>query len=72
MKPPRRSFLTSPRWPSRHAVALANTGKVDDSPPVFAKAYRLDPILRKLPPRLSKVGLLPEDPKVIERIVAAK
>jgi uncharacterized Ntn-hydrolase superfamily protein len=55
-----------------HAVALANTGKVDDSLPVFAKAYRLDPILRKLPPRLAKVGLLPDDPNVIARIVAAK
>ena len=55
-----------------HAVALANTGKVDDSLPVFAKAYRLYPKFRELPPRLSKVGLLPDDPRVIERIVAAK
>ena len=55
-----------------HAVALANTGKVDDSLPVFAKAYRLYPKFRELPPRLAKVGLLPEDPKVIARIVAAK
>jgi uncharacterized Ntn-hydrolase superfamily protein len=55
-----------------HAVALANTGKVDDSLPVFAKAYRLYPKFRELPPRLAKVGLLPDDPKVIARIVAAK
>ena len=55
-----------------HAVALANTGKVDDSLTVFAKAYRLYPKFRQLPPRLSKVGLLPADPKVIERIVEAK
>jgi hypothetical protein len=50
----------------------ANTGKVDDSLPVFAKAYRLYPKFRELPPRLAKVGLLPDDPKVIARIVAAK
>jgi len=55
-----------------HGVALVGTGKVDDALPVFARAYRLDPILRKLPPRLAKVGLLPDDPKVIARIVAAK
>ncbi len=55
-----------------HAVALANTGKVDDSLPIFAKAYRLYPKFRELPPRLAKVGLLPDDPKVIARIVAAK
>ncbi len=55
-----------------HAVALANTGKVDDSLPVFAKAYRLYPKFRELPPRLAKVGLLPDDSKVIARIVSAK
>ncbi len=55
-----------------HGVALANTGKVDDSLPVFAKAYRLYPKFRELPPRLAKAGLLPDDPKVIARIVAAK
>jgi uncharacterized Ntn-hydrolase superfamily protein len=55
-----------------HAVALANTGKVDDALPIFAKAYRMYPKFRELPPRLAKVGLLPDDPKVIEKIVAAK
>jgi uncharacterized Ntn-hydrolase superfamily protein len=55
-----------------HAVALVNVGRVDDSLPVFAKAYRLYPKWREMAPRLSKVGLLPDDPKVIARIVAAK
>jgi len=55
-----------------HAVALANSGRVDDSLPVFAKAYRGYPKFRELVPRLSKVGLLPDDPKVIARIVGAK
>ena len=55
-----------------HAVALANTGKVDESLAVFAKAYRLYPKFRELPPRLAKVGLLPADQKVIARIVEAK
>ena len=55
-----------------HAVALVNTGRVDESLPVFAKAYRLYPKWRDVAPRLAKVGLLPDDPKVIARIVAAK
>lgn len=55
-----------------HAVALVNVGRVDESLPVFAKAYRLYPKWREMAPRLSKVGLLPDDPKVIARIVAAK
>ncbi len=55
-----------------HAVALVNAGHVDDSLPVFAKAYRLYPRWREMAPRLSKVGLLPDDPKVIARIVAAR
>jgi uncharacterized Ntn-hydrolase superfamily protein len=55
-----------------YAVALVNTRHVDEALPVFAKAYRLHPRWREMAPRLSKVGLLPEDPKVIARIVAAR
>jgi uncharacterized Ntn-hydrolase superfamily protein len=55
-----------------HAVALVNMGRADEALPVFAKAYRLHPKWRDLTPRLSKVGLLPDDPKLIARIVAAK
>jgi len=55
-----------------HGVALANTGKVDDSLPVFAKSYRLYPKFRELVPRLAKVGLLPDDPKIVAKIVEAK
>jgi uncharacterized Ntn-hydrolase superfamily protein len=55
-----------------HAVALVNMGRVDEALPVFAKAYRLHPKWRDLTPRLPKAGLLPDDPKLIARIVAAK
>src|SRR5689334_812938 len=55
-----------------HAVAIANSGRVDDSLPVFARAYRGYPKFRELVPRLAKVGLLPADEKVIAKIVAAK
>ena len=55
-----------------HAVALVNMGRVDESLPVFAKAFRLHPKWRDLTPRLPKAGLLPDDPKLIARIVAVK
>jgi uncharacterized Ntn-hydrolase superfamily protein len=55
-----------------HAVALVNAGHVDEALPVFAKAYRLYPRWREMAPRLAKVGLLPDDPAIIARIVAAK
>ena len=55
-----------------HAVALVNMGRVEESLPVFAKAFRLHPKWRDLTPRLPKAGLLPDDPKLIARIVAAK
>jgi uncharacterized Ntn-hydrolase superfamily protein len=55
-----------------HAVALVNMGRVDESLPIFAKAFRLHPKWRDLTPRLPKAGLLPDDPKLIARIVAVK
>ena len=55
-----------------HAVALVNMGRVDESLPLFAKAFRLHSKWRDLTPRLPKAGLLPDDPKLIARIVAVK
>ena len=52
-----------------HAVALVNMGRVDDALPLFRRAFEMDRNWSILTPRLSKVGLLPDDPKVIERIV---
>jgi uncharacterized Ntn-hydrolase superfamily protein len=55
-----------------HAVALVNMGRADESLPIFAKAFRLHPKWRDLTPRLPKAGLLPDDPRLIARIVAVK
>ncbi|HVG23172.1 MAG TPA: DUF1028 domain-containing protein [Thermoanaerobaculia bacterium] len=55
-----------------HAVALVNMGRVDESLPRFARAFALEPSWRELTPRLPHSGLLPDDPKVIERIVGAR
>ena len=53
-----------------HAVALVNMGRVDESLPLFRKVFAMDRNWLTLTPRLPKSGLLPNDPKIIQRIVA--
>jgi len=52
-----------------HAVALVNMGRVEESLPLFRKVFAMDRNWAELTPRLSKVGLLPDDAKMIERIL---
>ena len=54
-----------------HAVALVNMNRVDDSLPLFARAFQMEPSWRELTPRLPKSGLMPDDAGLIARIVAA-
>jgi uncharacterized Ntn-hydrolase superfamily protein len=51
-----------------HAVALVNMNRVEESLPLFRKVFAMDRNWATLTPRLSKVGLLPDDAKLIERI----
>jgi uncharacterized Ntn-hydrolase superfamily protein len=53
-----------------HAVALVNMNRVDESLPVFARAFQLEPSWRELTPRLVASGLLPE--AAVKRIVETK
>ena len=53
-----------------HAVALVNMGRVEDSLPLFRKVFAMDRNWVTLTPRLPKSGLLPDDPKIIDRIVS--
>jgi len=53
-----------------HAVALVNMGRIDESLPLFRRVFAMDPNWETLTPRLAKVGLLPDNPKLIERILA--
>jgi uncharacterized Ntn-hydrolase superfamily protein len=55
-----------------HAVALVNMKRVDESLPLFAKAFAIEPGWRELTPRLPKAGLMPDDSALIQRIVGAK
>ena len=54
-----------------HAVSLVGLNRIDEALPLFAKAYALQPSWRELTPRLRAAGLLPDDEKLIARIVAA-
>lgn len=54
-----------------HAVALVNMGRLEESLPLFRKVFAMDRNWITLTPRLPKSGLLPDDPKIIERIIAA-
>jgi uncharacterized Ntn-hydrolase superfamily protein len=52
-----------------HAVALVNMGRIEDSLPLFRRVFVMDKNWATLTPRLAKVGLIPDDPKLIQRIV---
>jgi hypothetical protein len=54
-----------------HAVALVNMNRVEESLPLFRKVFGMDKNWMELTPRLMKVGLLPDDPKLLERILSA-
>lgn len=53
-----------------HAVALVNMGKIDESLPLFRKVFALDRNWVELTRRLPRSGLLPDDPKLMARLLA--
>lgn len=52
-----------------HAVSLVNLGRVDEALPLLKRAYAADKRWRDLLGRLPKAGLLPEDPKLLQRLM---
>ncbi len=54
-----------------HAVALVNMRRVEESLPLFRRAFTMDRNWAVLLPRIAKAGLLPDNPQLIERILAA-
>lgn len=54
-----------------HAATLAADGRVDESLPLFAKAFEMWPLWRELVQRLPASGLLPDDPELMQKILAA-
>ena len=65
-------YPENPELPYWSAVALAKIGKLDKALPVFSKVFKKDPRLKKMPPRLVDVGLLPKDEDILEKIMNAK
>ena len=55
-----------------HAVALVNMGREEESLPLFRRVFAMDANWATLTPRLVKSELLPNDPKLIDRILAVK
>lgn len=56
-------------------ITMATTGQFEESLPILAKAYALDPKLRQLVPRLIDSGLLGElakDPVALKRLQSAQ
>lgn len=53
-----------------HAATLAADGRVEESLPLFSKAFNAWPLWRDLVQRLPAAGLLPDDPELMARIIA--
>jgi uncharacterized Ntn-hydrolase superfamily protein len=53
-----------------HAATLAGAGRVDESLPLFAKAFHRWPLWRELVQRLPASGLLPADPELMAKILS--
>ena len=54
------------------AVTLASVGEVDEALPFFKQAFDAWPLWRELIPRLPASDILPDDPALIERILAVE
>ncbi|WP_257454049.1 DUF1028 domain-containing protein [Archangium lipolyticum] len=52
-----------------HAVSLVNVGKVDEAVPLFQKTYKMDARWKELLRRLPKAGLIPDDPKLLSKLL---
>jgi uncharacterized Ntn-hydrolase superfamily protein len=55
-----------------HAVTLVNAKKIEDSLPLFKRVFAADRNWAVLIPRLPKSNLLPDDQKIIERILSVQ
>lgn len=55
-----------------HAATLAAAGRVDESLPLFRKAFDKWPLWRELVQRLPASDLLPDDPALMQKILAVE
>ena len=62
-------YPKNPELPYWSAVTLASTGNIDAALPIFLDVFSKSPKLKDLTPRLVISGLLPDNQKLIERIM---
>ena len=55
-----------------HAATLAAINRVDESLPLFKKAFDMNPAWRELVKRLPASDLLPADPALMKRILSVQ
>ena len=55
-----------------HAVALVNMGRVDESLPLFRRVFAMDAHWAELTTRIASVSIIPNEPKLLERILRMK
>ena len=62
-------YPENPELPFWTAVTLASSGEVEKALPVFRSVFQRDERWRRLTPRLVRSGLLPNDKKLLKRIL---
>ncbi len=62
-------IVEMPFW---HAVSLASNGRLDEALPIFGQVFEREPVWADLVPRLARCGLLPADPRILNRIDARR
>lgn len=55
-----------------HAVSLVGVNRVDEAVPLLQRTFKMDPRWRELLRRLPKAGLLPDDPKLMTRLLGSE
>jgi uncharacterized Ntn-hydrolase superfamily protein len=55
-----------------HAATLAAAGAVDESLPLFKKAFDMWPLWKEFVQRLPASGLLPDDPELMQKILSVE
>ena len=55
-----------------YALTLAANERVDESLPLFSKAFSMWPLWRELIQRMPASGLLPDDPELMQRIISVE
>ncbi len=65
-------YPENPELPYWSAVALTGQGNLKDALPIFSKVFKKEPRLKTLTPRLIDAGLLPNDKKILRKIMSVK